>query len=71
MTLAWGDYDSNKYLVPLFPLYPTEVTFAKSLVNIEILGTSECGGNELYSGNLTNGTYAVVVNEYDVSSVVI
>jgi hypothetical protein len=31
---------------PLFPLslYPTEVTFAKPLVNIEILGTSEGGG---------------------------
>ena len=33
--------------------------------------TSEGGGNELYSGNPTNGTYAVVLNEYDVSSVVI
>lgn len=40
---------------PLFSsLYPTEVTFKKTLVNIEILGTSVGGGNELDSGNPNN-----------------
>ena len=45
MTLAWGlVYDSHKYLFPPFSsLYPTDVTFANPLVNIEILGTSEGG----------------------------
>jgi hypothetical protein len=46
MMLAWGEvYDSHKYLFPPFSsLYTTEVTFAKPLVNIEILGTSVGGG---------------------------
>jgi hypothetical protein len=57
---------------PFSSLYPTDVTFENHLVNIEILGTLEGpGGNSLCSGNPTNCTYAVVLNEYDVSSVVI
>jgi hypothetical protein len=34
----------NTSFPPFSSLYPTEVTFAKPLVNIEILGTSEGGG---------------------------
>ena len=33
---------------PLFPLYPTDVKFENPLVKIEILGTSEGGGEMNY-----------------------